>query len=317
MKVGFICLATLAQLLLAEPIQRIPFYYHQKRSSDIISAASESLKNGMLGGLVQIGNPPQNLTLAFDTSIGYTWTRSVHCNTENCENRQTYDPRNSTTAVSTGHNLTVDYGGGAKVESTIYYDTFRFAGLKVEKMPFGGAYCMEGFDQGFDGYLGLGRDINLNTSETQYTKRDGLSSSSFVPNAYQSGSGIASAQFGMYTTKTGSGFSDSGVTSTTNAAAVLNNNNNNNPDTSSNNNSPIYTTTATTTTTSATTNNAAANNNNNNNNNQVSSSSKVVTPGGYGVVKRTYDDEPDGYLVLGMLILLGFIIILFIPPFFF
>lgn len=191
-------------------ITKIPFYYHQKRSSsdDFISAASEDLQNGMLGGVIQIGNPPQNFTVAFDTSSGFTWVRSVLCESENCQGRNAYDARNSTSAVSTGRPFQTTSYGNAVARTTIYQDTFRFAGMTVKHMPFGGAYDMQGFDEGFDGFLGLGRDVDLNITSPQ--KRD-VSSSGFVANAYQQGSGISSAQFGMYTTSS-SGFSQSGST---------------------------------------------------------------------------------------------------------
>jgi hypothetical protein len=209
MKASFICLAFAVTLASAE-VQKIPFYYHQKRasSSDFISAASQDLQNGMMGGIIQIGNPPQNLTVAFDTSSGFTWVRSVLCQSDNCQNRNAYNARNSTSAVSTGQPFKTSYGD-AVARTTIYQDTFRFAGMTVQHMPFGGAYDMQDFDAGFDGFLGLGRDVNLNA--TTLNKRD-TSSSSFVTNAYQEGSGISSAQFGMYTTTTSSGFSQSGTT---------------------------------------------------------------------------------------------------------
>jgi len=44
-------------------------------------------------------------------------------------------------------------------------DTFEFAGLKVKDMPFGGAYRMSGFGEGFDGYLGLGRSVDFNNTK--------------------------------------------------------------------------------------------------------------------------------------------------------
>lgn len=225
MKSTLFCLAAIAQIVLplasAEPIQKIPLYYQKRTSgSDFISTGAIDLKNGMLGGVVQIGNPPQNLTMAFDTSTGFSWVRGTQCGTENCQGRNDFDSRNSTTIVSTGQSFIMDYGEGI-VHTTIYLDTFRFAGLTVKNMPFGGAYEMEGFDNGFDGYLGLGRNVNLNISSTVYSKRD-VSASGFVPNAFQQSSGLSSAQFGMYTTTTGSGFSDSGSTVASNVAMISN-----------------------------------------------------------------------------------------------
>ncbi|KAI8640064.1 aspartic peptidase domain-containing protein [Parasitella parasitica] len=213
MKSTLFCFAAIAQITLssvsAESIQRIPLYYQKRTSnSDFISAGAIDLKNGMLGGVVQIGNPPQNVTMAFDTSTGFSWVRDTQCCSENCQGRNAFEPKNSTTLVSTNQTFTMDYGKGI-VRTNIYTDSFSFAGITVKSMPFGGAYEMEGFNQGFDGYLGLGRDINLNNSSTNITKRD-VPSSGFVPNAFQQSSGLSSAQFGMYTTSSGNGFSDTG-----------------------------------------------------------------------------------------------------------
>ncbi|KAI8975248.1 aspartic peptidase domain-containing protein [Mycotypha africana] len=196
----------------ADPI-RVPLHRYNKRhhSHDYIAVPADNLMNGMMGGTISIGNPPQNFTVAFDTSTGFSWVRGPQCGVENCEDRKIYDPRQSSTAISSGRSFSMDYGEGF-VNTTLYRDTFRFAGLEVKNMTFGAAYMMEYFDKGFDGYLGLGRNVNMSAYGSQFAKRD-LSSSSFVPNAFQQSSGLSSAQFGMYTTTSGNGFSDSGVVS--------------------------------------------------------------------------------------------------------
>lgn len=208
MKTTLICLAAIALSVTAEPIQRIPLYYKRSSKSDFVSTEAEELKNGMLGGVVQIGNPPKNFTMAFDTSTGFSWVRGEQCGDENCQGRNSYDARNSTTAISTGQSFTMKYGN-ANVYSTIYADTFQFSDITVKNMSFGGAYRMEGFNEGFDGFLGLGRNVNLNTTKVQYAKRD-VPPPGFVQASFQQTYGLQSAQFGMYTTSVGSGFYDSG-----------------------------------------------------------------------------------------------------------
>lgn len=278
MKIIFVCLAAISQIALsafAEPIQKIPLYYKRSSSkSDFVSAASKELQNGMFGGVVQIGNPPQNFTLAFDTTVGFTWVRSTQCVDENCESRCAFNSVDSTTIISTSQSFNLDYGD-ATVNTTIYLDTFRFADLTVKNMPFGSAYNMEGFDEGFDGFLGLGRDVILNNSATHYAKRD-IPASGFVPNAYQQNYGLQSAQFGMYTTSTGSGFSDSGSVASTTAPT-----------------SPIAANSSAVPFSPAVPYAPSV---------QPASSQQNtgVTSGGYGVVKRHYHDEqPAGYLVVG------------------
>ena len=328
MKTFLICLVTITQLALfisAEPIQKIPLFYKRHHESDFSSIGAQELYNGMLGGIVQIGNPPQNVTLAFDTSTGFSWVRTVNCTSDNCQCREPFEPKNSTTLISTGKSFNMHYGK-AKVCSTIYLDTFRFAGLTVKNMPFGGAYNMVGFDRGFDGFLGLGRNVNLNGSVNQYAKRD-IPASGFIPNAYQSSSGIQSAQFGMYTTSSGSSFSDTGSVNAGPANTQTSNNQNSMPNASPNtapNNSPNSSPNNTPNSSSSSSNssphsslpnssapnsssNTPSNNSPNTPSSQNSGSGSTVTSGGYGTVtsggyghiKRHYDEQPAGYLVIG------------------
>ncbi|RCI06626.1 hypothetical protein CU098_013863, partial [Rhizopus stolonifer] len=251
-----ILFATLLLTANSEPI-KVPLF---RKRNNFISASASTLKNGMLGGQVQIGNPPQNFTLAFDTTTGYTWVRGIECTGKNCLNRSAYNPDNSTSAISTEHEFRMRYGP-SKVSSTIYLDTFRYSGLVVKDMPFGNAYCMRHFDQGFDGFIGLGRSINLNTDDIVYSKRE-IPASGFVPTAYQQGSGMSSSQFAMYTTSTGSGFSQE-----------------------------VHHTNTTTTSTASTTTMAS--------DVRPTGASSGIASGGWGSFsKRTYD-EPAGYLILG------------------
>lgn len=208
MKTTLIYLAAIGLAVSAEPIKRIPLHYKRSSRSDFISIAAEELKNSMLGGVVQIGNPAKNFTMAFDTSTGFSWVRGEQCGDENCQGRNSYDARNSSTAISTGQSFTMDYGKGI-VYTTIYLDTFVFSDITVKNMSFGGAYRMEGFNEGFDGFLGLGRNVNFNTTKVQYAKRD-VPPPGFVQASFQQNYGLQSAQFGMYTTSVGSGFYDSG-----------------------------------------------------------------------------------------------------------
>lgn len=283
MRAAFLCLAALAQIALSaatsEPLT-IPLY---RRSEDggIYKAAGKALDNGVLAGKVKIGNPPQEFVFAFDTTTGYSWVRGSRCKTDNCRGRCTYYARKSSDAVSTGKKFSVEYGDSC-VDTHVYTDTFEFAGLKVKDMPFGGAYRMSGFGTGFDGYLGLGRDVDFNQTKIRSSASAGLAkrdvelpASGFVPNAYQSGSGLASAQFGMYTTTTGSGFDQSGTTTNTGGAT------NNNGTTALPTGNPPTVPPPTTTTSPNT--------------------GGDVTSGGFGVVKRhnTPEEEPAGYLVLG------------------
>ncbi|KAI7857418.1 aspartic peptidase domain-containing protein [Circinella umbellata] len=317
MRTTFFCLAALAQLALssladAEPL-KIPLY---RRSNGVVTSAADQLDNGVLAGKINIGNPPQEFTMAFDTTTGFSWVRGSRCKSENCLDRCTYYARRSESAVSTGQKFKVDYGD-ACVDTSLYVDTVEFNGLSVE-MPFGGAYRMSGFDDGFDGYLGLGREVDFNmTGKLHATsgslmKRADMPSSAFVTNAYQQGSGLDSAQFGMVTTSSSNnGFNQDG-TSTTPDQNQQNQQTPTDPNTGTN--TGTNNNTNTNSTLPATSSSAAPQPAQSSSGAQPQQSSSVVQPaqpadnsgqgqvtsGGFGFFKRTYDKEEHvGYLVLG------------------
>ncbi|KAI9245452.1 aspartic peptidase domain-containing protein [Sporodiniella umbellata] len=254
---------------------RVPLY---RRHINFISASAKELKNGMLGGHFQIGNPPQNFTLAFDTTTGFTWVRGKECNGKNCLGREAYNARNSTSAISTSHTFKMKYGA-SKVSTKIYLDTFQYSGLEVDHLPFGSAYCMKGFDEGFDGFIGLGRSVDLNRKQIGYSKRD-IPALGFVPAAYQQGSGIGSSQFGMYTTSGGSGFTQDSVqinASNTGFQSTV---------------TVVSTTTVLSSIKAAAVSTAAP---------SVALNPSIgIASGGWGSLKRrTVEEEPAGYLILG------------------
>ncbi|KAI9268777.1 aspartic peptidase domain-containing protein [Sporodiniella umbellata] len=277
MRFALVCLATIAQLALnsvAEPIT-IPLY-KRTEDGDIYKAAGKALDNGVLAGKVKLGSTAQEFVFAFDTTTGFSWVRGSDCKTKNCRGRCTYYATKSEHASSTGQKFSVNYGDSC-VDTHVYTDTFEFAGLKVHDFPFGGAYRMNGFASGFDGYLGLGRSVDFNTTHatastaSSLAKRDGLGDSAFVPTAFQQGSGISSSQFGMYTTSNNDGFNQDGsvggsVTNTTTTTTTPNPNPNPNPN-------PVAPNTG-------------------------------VTSGGFGTLTKRNnggqkEEKPAGYLVIG------------------
>ncbi|KAI9314197.1 aspartic peptidase domain-containing protein [Dichotomocladium elegans] len=290
----------------ADPVT-IPLY---RRTNDgIVRTGAEQLDNGVLGGKVLIGSPPQEFTMAFDTSSGYSWVRGSRCKTENCLGRCTFYSTRSKTAESTGQKFKVKYDN-ACVETTIYLDDVEFGGQKV-KMPFGGAYRMTGFDHGFDGYFGLGRDVDFNhtTFYTNPTKnlirRDVFGASSFVTNAYQQAIGLESAQFGMYTTSSSdNGFGQSGLLASSSATSSTPSSSSSTIESATNSSAPSVSTpmpvtssstiAAATTTAMATAITVATTTDT-----TITSGGIGITSDGFGFVKRHNTDAPAGYLVLG------------------
>ncbi|KAI8146487.1 aspartic peptidase domain-containing protein [Fennellomyces sp. T-0311] len=281
-------IAALTASAVADPTT-IPLFRRSSKDG-LVRAAADELESGVLGGTVLIGTPPQEFTMAFDTNTGYSWVRGSRCKSENCLDRCTYYARRSETAVSTGQKLKVKYGD-ACVETTIYQDVVEFGGIQVYDMPFGGAYRMTGFDQGFDGYLGLGRNVDFNkthiyTSAAQGLARRDLPASGFVTNAYQQGSGMESAQFGMYTTgSSDNGFGQSGTEEQ--------------PQQDNSTPPPTVSDPATNSTLpSNATESAQPQPTEDAQQPPAEQERQPVTGGGFGFFKRHYD-EPAGYLVLG------------------
>ncbi|KAI9310466.1 aspartic peptidase domain-containing protein [Dichotomocladium elegans] len=305
MRYTFVCLAALAQLALsvcaAEPQPvRIPLF--RRTNKGVATGEAQTLDNGVLGGKIYIGTPPQEFTVAFDTTTGYSWVRGSRCKTENCLDRCTYYARRSESAVSTGVKFNIDYGD-ACVDTYVYLDNVTWNGVTTTNMPFGGAYRMSGFDHGFDGYLGLGRAVDFNHTKIfagngNLAKRDELPSSAFVTNAYQQGN-IESAQFGLVTTTTDSGFAQGGVTTDPNAPSTNPTDPNaNNPITPSNSTAPANSTIPSAPVSQAAP--PAAPTSDPNANSDPNVNNQPVTSGGFGFVKRTnHEEQPAGYLVLG------------------
>ncbi|CAO3663976.1 unnamed protein product [Umbelopsis ramanniana] len=205
MRSTILCLAALAQLALtavADKTVTIPLY--RRSPSPFYQAAGEQIDDGVLAGTIAVGTPPQEFNVVFDTSTGLSWIRGSKCRSENCLDRCTYYATRSKTAVSTGHKYSVNYGD-ACVDTRVYLDTVTFSDRTVPNMPIGGAERMSGFGAGFDGYLGLGPNIQFNKTGKLYAgngnlqRRQDLTTqpSSFVNAAFQIGQ-IESPQFGVF-----------------------------------------------------------------------------------------------------------------------
>ncbi|CEG75788.1 hypothetical protein RMATCC62417_10778 [Rhizopus microsporus] len=93
-------LAVLVLSAIVEAIHKIPLYQKRTSQSEFISAPAQLVQNGMMGAVIEVGNPPQELTLALDTSTGFSWIRGTQCVNENCLDRKSYDASRSTTVVA-------------------------------------------------------------------------------------------------------------------------------------------------------------------------------------------------------------------------
>mmetsp|Transcript_7412 Transcript_7412/g.7277 ORF Transcript_7412/g.7277 Transcript_7412/m.7277 type:complete len:221 (+) Transcript_7412:38-700(+) len=109
-------------------------------------------------GLVQIGTPPQNFQVVFDTGSGNLWVPSSSCYSVSCTLHNTYNHSKSSTYVADGKKIYIGYAA-ASVAGFLSKDTVTWAGIPIpnitfgEMTSFGGTYWTT---KRFDGVLGMG-----------------------------------------------------------------------------------------------------------------------------------------------------------------
>ncbi|CAO3629910.1 unnamed protein product [Mucor hiemalis] len=82
-------------------------------------------------GIVQIGTPPQNFKLDFDTGSSDLWIASTLCPT--CITHNRYDPKASSTNAKDGRPWSISYGDGSTASGILAYDTVTLGGLAIKR----------------------------------------------------------------------------------------------------------------------------------------------------------------------------------------
>ncbi|GAA6046458.1 hypothetical protein JCM3770_004932 [Rhodotorula araucariae] len=123
------------------------------------------LDGNLWAGTVQVGTPPQEFTIDFDTGSSDFWIPGV-----GVTGFTTFDPSKSSTAKNSTDRFSIAYGDGSTVSGPVYTDTVTVAGLSAENQHFSPVTTM-GTDFGetpVDGILGMGFESISNLGERPF-----------------------------------------------------------------------------------------------------------------------------------------------------
>ncbi|TFK45302.1 acid protease [Heliocybe sulcata] len=109
-------------------------------------------------GTIQVGTPPQNYTVDFDTGSSDLFLPGPTCNT-NCAGHKAYNPSQSSSSKDTHQTFQLSYGDGSSVQGEQYSDSVIIQGLASQNQRLGAAtQYSTGFSKSRfppDGLLGL------------------------------------------------------------------------------------------------------------------------------------------------------------------
>ncbi len=115
------------------------------------------IKNSQYVGTIEVGSPPQEFEVIFDSGSSNLWINSIECQSEACVIHHRFDHDRSRTFHPVGMDMSVRFGTGS-IDGFLGQDTFTFGPVKVQHQTFGqiteetGEVFMTGK---FDGILGL------------------------------------------------------------------------------------------------------------------------------------------------------------------
>ncbi|XP_054420660.1 chymosin-like [Pteronotus mesoamericanus] len=145
---------------LLEDFLRTHNYAASSKYSKSGQVASEPLFNYLdcqYFGKIQIGTPPQEFTVVFDTGSSDLWVPSVYCKSEACQKHRRFNPSRSSTFRDLGEPLSIQYGTGS-MEGILGSDTVTVSSIVDPQQTVGLSTREPGsvftYSE-FDGILGL------------------------------------------------------------------------------------------------------------------------------------------------------------------
>ncbi|EDV91899.1 GH24624 [Drosophila grimshawi] len=108
-------------------------------------------------GLITIGTPPQDFQVVFDTGSANLWVPSIKCRSPVCREHNMFNATASTSYVSNGEDLVLNYGSGG-ITGYLGSDVVNVNGMNIKNQTFGLATSQDtgGSVSSYDGILGMG-----------------------------------------------------------------------------------------------------------------------------------------------------------------
>ncbi|XP_065792564.1 pregnancy-associated glycoprotein 2-like [Muntiacus reevesi] len=144
--------------LLTDFSEEHPYSLSQNATNDqnIIYHPVRNYKDLVCIGSINIGTPPQEFQVLFDTGSSSLWVPSIYCQSPSCYKHKSFIPQNSSTFQATNQIFNIKYSSGM-INGYLGYDTVRIGKLVSVAQPFGLSLKEFGFEAlPFDGILGLG-----------------------------------------------------------------------------------------------------------------------------------------------------------------
>ena len=109
--------------------------FNKKKLSDMILYLT-NFKNSQYVGVINVGTPPQNIDVIFDTGSSNFWITSSRCQDPGCLVHKSYDATKSITHQKVGTRVEVEFGSGV-IEGVFCKDTVQIGHLKISNQDFG------------------------------------------------------------------------------------------------------------------------------------------------------------------------------------
>jgi len=109
-------------------------------------------------GPMQVGTPPQNFTIIYDTGSSDFWVPSVRCSAQACRGKNLYNSATSSTFQKMDEPFSIQYGTGS-VSGILSEDTVRIGGIEARGQVFAEMTNSPGTEFNgtpFDGICGMG-----------------------------------------------------------------------------------------------------------------------------------------------------------------